>query len=101
MGMNKIKTSDSPLMKQYKRWARSLLKVNPSYVTCPDNIVWYVKGPNWDEPHWEYAHYKDRISCYGKELLAEFEKMRALPQNEACDVYRAMMKEAGVEETNG
>ena len=37
--MDKIKRDDSLLLKQYKRWAKDLLKVNPRYVIDPNSIV--------------------------------------------------------------
>ena len=86
----------SKLMAQYKKWARQLLKVNPDYVTEPYRIVGYIKGPNWDDPEPEYAHYRDFIRAYGPELLEEFEAIRALPRNEARERYRKLFSESGI-----
>ncbi len=96
--MDKISKNDSPLMRQYKRWAKSLLKVNPYYVTNPKDIVWYIKGPNWDDPDVEYAHYRLTVSLYGNELLNEFERIRSLPDEEAWSAYEELMKAAGITE---
>ena len=94
--MDKIRKSDSPLMRQYKQWAKSLLKVNPRYVTNPGDIVWYIKGPNWNDPEVDYAHYRFTVSLYGDELLEEFERIRALPIEEAKAAYQRLRDAAGI-----
>ena len=99
--MDRIKKSDSPLMRQYKEWAKHLLKVNPSYVVNPDDIVWYIKGPNWNDPDMEYAHYRSTIRLYGCELLEKFEHIRSLPNDQAKGEYGALMKMAGITEKDG
>lgn len=99
--MDKISKNDSPLMRQYKQWAKSLLKVNPRYVTNPKDIVWYIKGPNWKDPDVEYAHYRLTVSLYGDELLKEFERIRSLPNEEAWSAYAELMKAAGITEKDG
>lgn len=89
---------DPRLLQQFKRWAKSLLKVNPSYVKTPSLLRWYVQGPNWDAPHWEYAHYKECIRAYGKELLSMFERLRAGEGDKGLEEYRSLLKAAGIEE---
>ena len=66
------------------------------YVTNPKDIVWYIKGPNWDDPDVEYAHYRLTVSLYGNELLKEFERIRSLPDEEAWSAYVELMKAAGI-----
>ena len=99
--MDRIKKSDSPLVRQYKKWAKHLLEVNPSYVVNPGDIVWYIKGPNWDDPGVEYAHYRLTVSLYGDELLKKFEYIRSLPDDQAKAEYAALMKMAGITEKDG
>lgn len=92
------KNIDKNLLKQFKNWAKSLLKVNPRYVKNPHDLRWYVQGPNWNAPDCEYAHYKTRISLYGDELLGMFERLRAGKGEEGLEEYRSLMKAAGIEE---
>lgn len=92
------KEIDKNLLKQFKNWAKSLLKVNPRYVRNPYDLRWYVQGPNWDAAHWEYAHYKERIELYGPELLGMFERLRAGKGEEGLEEYRSLLKAAGIEE---
>ncbi len=99
--MKRISKSDSPLMQQYKEWAKDLLKVNPRYVVNPSAIVWYIKGPNWNEPGVEYAHYMMSVSLYGDELLEKFEHIRSLPDEEAKAEYAELMKAAGITDKDG
>lgn len=89
---------DPKLLAQFKRWAKSLFKVNPSYVKDPALLRDYVKGSNWDAAHWEYAHYKERIELYGPELLGMFERLRAGKGEEGLEEYRSLLKAAGIEE---
>ncbi len=84
------------LMAQYKKWAKHLMKVNPGYVTEPDRIVGYIKGPNWDDPEPEYAHYRYFIRAYGPELLDEFEAIRSLPSDKAKERYQKLLSESGI-----
>lgn len=86
------------LLRQFKRWAKSLLKVNPSYVTDPAKLRSYVQGPNWDAPDCEYAHYKARIRLYGDELLGMFERLRAGKGDEGLEEYRSLLKATGIKE---
>lgn len=86
------------LLKQFKRWAKSLLKVNPGYVKDPSLLRRYVQGPNWDDPDWEYAHYKECIQAYGKELLGMFERLRTGNGDRGLEEYRSLLKAAGIEE---
>lgn len=92
------KETDKNLLKQFKKWAKSLLKVNPRYVRNPYDLRWYVRGPNWDAAHWECAHYKERIEMYGPELLGMFERLRAGKGEEGLEEYRSLLKAAGIEE---
>ena len=87
------------LLRQFKEWAESLLKVNPSYVTDPEKLRWYVQGPNWDHHDVEYAHYRDLVAQYGKELLGMFERLRAGKGEEGLEEYRSLLKAAGIGET--
>ena len=96
--MKKITKNDGPLLVQFKRWAKGLLKVNPRYVTNPRDLVSYIKGPNWDAPDVEYAHYRLQVSLYGDELLGVFERMREAKLGEGLDEYRDLLKQAGIEE---
>ena len=96
--MDRIKKSDTPLMKQYKRWAKYLLDCNPRYVTDPASIVWYIKGPNWDGCG---TYYRTTVKIYGKELLEKFEHIRSLPDDEAKAEYAELMKAAGVTAADG
>jgi len=89
---------DPKLLRQFKRWAISLLKVNPSYVKEPSLLRDYVQGPNWDAEHWEYAHYKERIELYGPELLGMFERLRAGKTEAGLAEYRSLLKAAGIKE---
>lgn len=86
------------LLKQFKRWAKSLLKANPDYVRDPERLRGYVKGPNWDHPDPEYAHYRDDVAFYGPELLGMFERLRAGNGEEGLAEYRALLNAAGIEE---
>lgn len=92
------KEIDKNLLRQFKAWAKSLLKVNPRYVRNPYDLRWYVQGPNWDAAHWEYAHYKERIELYGPELLGMFERLRAGKGEDGLGEYRSLLKAAGIEE---
>lgn len=87
------------LLRQFKEWAESLLKANPSYVTNPAQLRYYVQGPNWNAPDCEYAHYRDFVAQYGKELLGMFERLRAGKGEEGLGEYRSLLKAAGIEET--
>lgn len=87
------------LLKQFKKWAKSLMKVNPVYVTNPEWLLPYLRGPNWDDPDVEYAHYRNIVSSYGKELLEEFERLRSASIEEAKAEYRSLLKAAGIEES--
>lgn len=99
--MDKIKRGDSPLLKQYKRWAKYLLRVNPMYVIDPNLIVCYIKGPNWNDPDVEYAHYRFTISLYGDELLKEFERIRSLPYEVGLVEYSKLKDMAGITDKDG
>ena len=94
--MKKAKTNDDMLKDQFKAWAKSLLKVNPGYVRDPELLVPYLKGPNWDDPDIEYAHYKSVISMYGKELLEWFMGLRQMELSEACEAYEKVLWDSGV-----
>lgn len=85
------------LLKQFKKWAKSLLKVNPDYVRDPRRLLSYIKGPNWDHSDVEYAHYRDTVAMYGKELLDEFERLRGLPDEDAVIEYESLLSNAGIE----
>jgi hypothetical protein len=84
------------LLKQFKKWAKGLLKVNPDYVTDPERLLPYLRGPNWDNPDMEYAHYKMTVGMYGDELLAEFERLREMPHEDAVKEYMALLNDSGL-----
>lgn len=88
------KKQKDPLLVQFREWAKSLLKVNPDYVKDPGCLIPYIKGPNWDAPDVEYAHYKHMISLYGNELLELFERLRTLEYHDACEAYRKVLWES-------
>lgn len=83
------------LLKQFKKWAKSLMKVNPDYVTA-ELLPPYLRGPNWDAPGVEYAHYRQTVSFYGKELLEEFERLRGMPHEDAVKEYQALLNDIGL-----
>jgi hypothetical protein len=89
---------DPRLLQQFKWWAKILLNVNPGYVKDPSRLRGYIQGPNWDAPHWAYAHYKEYIQTYGKELLGMFERLRAGKGDKGLEEYRSLLKAAGIEE---
>lgn len=84
------------LLKQFKKWAKSLMKVNPDYVTDPERLLPYLRGPNWDAPDVEYAHYRQTVSFYGKELLEEFERLREMPHEDAVKEYQSLLNDIGL-----
>lgn len=84
------------LLKQFRKWAKVLLKVNPDYVTDPDRILPYLRGPNWDNPDMEYARYRMTVSLYGHELLTEFERLREMPHEDAVKEYMALLNDSGL-----
>lgn len=86
---------------QFRRWAKSLLKVNPDYVTDPGRLVPYVRGPNWDNPNLDYAHYRDLVKAYGDELLAEFERLRGGTIDEGLARYRGLLARCGFDPKTG
>lgn len=86
------------LLKQFRKWAFRLLKVNPDYVQDPRRLRDYVKGPNWNAYECEYAHFRDTVSFYGEELLDMFERLRAGEGEEGLEEYRALLNAAGIEE---
>ena len=43
------------LLKQFRKWAKGLLKVNPDYVRDPRRLLSYIKGPNWDHSDVEFV----------------------------------------------
>ena len=92
----KMNKDDTPLLKQFKKWATRLMRVNPHYVQSPRALRDYVRGPNWDDPDPECAHYKISIKCYGEELLGLFERLRST--EEGIEEYRGLLKQAGIEE---
>lgn len=84
------------LKKQFRRWAKPLLRVNPEYVTDPERLLPYLRGPNWDAPDVEYAHYRGTVSSYGQELLEEFEKLREMPHEDAVKEYMILLNYSGL-----
>ena len=86
------------LLMQFRKWAFRLMKVNSDYVRDPNRLRDYVKGPNWNDPGCEYAHYRDTVGFYGEELLGMFERLRDGEGEEGLAEYRALLKAAGIEE---
>lgn len=84
------------LLKQFKKWAKCLLKVNPDYVKDPDRLLPYLRGPNWDDPDIEFAQYKQTVRLYGEELLSEFERLRSMPHDDAVKEYLALLNDIGL-----
>lgn len=78
-------------------WARLLLQVSPRYVRDPERLRGYIRGPNWDAPGPEYAHYKSTVTLYGNELLGLFERMRE-DGDAGIDEYRKLLAEAEIME---
>ena len=90
--------TEKKLLAQFKKWAKNLLKVNPGYVKNPARLRNYVKGPNWDDPDIEYAHYRDLIVQYGQELLGMFERLRSGSGSKGLAEYRSLLRASGIEE---
>lgn len=88
--------ADVPLRLQAARWAASLIGVNPRYVLEPDAIVGYVRGPNWNDPEPEMAHYEGQIRSVGEELWHEFSSYRGVSVDEAERRFRLLMEEIGM-----
>lgn len=88
-------THEEKVKVQFKRWAKYLLKVNPSYVTDPGSLIPYIRGPNWDHPDPYYAHYRDTVECYGDELLAEFKRLREGTVDDGIARYRELLARCG------
>jgi hypothetical protein len=80
---------------QFKRWASTLLKVNSDYVTDPGKLVSYVRGPNWDYPDPNFAHYRNTVKFYGDELLSEFERLRECDIDTGVARYRELLARCG------
>lgn len=70
--------------------------MNPDYVTDPERLLPYLRGPNWNEPGVEYAHYRTTVRLYGDELLAEFERLREMPHEDAVKEYQALLNGSGL-----
>lgn len=88
---------DKKLLNQFKRWAKSLLRVNPDYVKIGKRLRDYIRGPNWDAPDVEYAHYREYIEIYGEELLKFFEDFRNDEDaSRALANYNALLTASGV-----
>ena len=88
--------TDVPLRLQAARWAASLISVNPRYVLDPKALVWYVRGPNWNDPAVACAHYEERIRSIGERLWHEFSSYRGCTIDEAERRFRLLMEEIGM-----
>lgn len=93
-----MKVTDSKLLRQFRKWAKRLMRVNPDYVLDPRKIRDYITGPNWDDSDIEYAHYRSTVAIYGDELLEFFEKVRSSPKEEAFAMWRDALEQAGIKE---
>ena len=89
--------SDCPLLRQFRRWAKGLMRVNPRYVRNPRRLRDYIRGPNWDDTDPEYAHYRLTVAAYGEDLLGLFERMRA-DGDAGLEEYRGLLRRAGITE---
>lgn len=88
--------TDSRLLIQAAKWAASLLSVNPRYVLDPSVLVRYIRGPNWNDPDVEYAHYEYEIKYIGAELYEEFASYRNIPPIAAESRFRVLQQEIGL-----
>lgn len=88
------------LLRQFKKWAKSLMSVNPDYVLDAKRLLNYIAGPNWDAPAVEYAHYRQTIEFYGEELLKFFDSLRSDNLGWAITKYTDMLHAAGFEEVH-
>lgn len=88
--------SDIRLHIQAAKWAASLIGVNPRYVLEPDALVNYIRGPNWNDPEPEMAHYEGQIRSTGEELWHEFSSYRGVSVDEAERRFRLLMAEIGI-----
>jgi len=95
---DKAKAKHAQLMKQFKRWSKKLLVVNPSYVKDPKRLRWYLRSPNWDASDVEYAHYGMFIRACYPELYPVFVRMRKTTDDKGLEEYRSLLREAGIEE---
>lgn len=93
--------ADLPLQTQFAQWTTTLLSVNPRYVLCPDSLVHYVRGPNWNEPHPDYAHYEERIKAIGNELWHEFSSYRGASADEAVRRFTWLLYAVGLKPVEG
>lgn len=92
--------TDSRLSIQAAKWAASLLNVNPRYVLDPISLVSYIRGPNWNDPGAEYAHYEDVIKYIGAELYEEFASYRDVPMDEAERRFKLLQQCIGLKPMN-
>lgn len=95
MDPKEAKSKRKKLKAQFRKWAKDLAKRNPECLKTPWSILSYLRSPNWDHPDPAYAHYKVLVKTYGDELVAEFEKLRALPMAEAKVLYTQHLMDAG------
>ena len=88
----------TPLQKQFKAWSKTLMDVNPGYVQNVKLLRSYLKSPNWDDPGFEYAHYREFVAgCY-PELLPVFERLRESKGDDGLDEYLGLLRDAGIKE---
>lgn len=85
-----------PLYLQAAQWAASLLKVNPRYVLEPSALWYYLKGPNWNDPGVDYAHYEEYAKAIGTDLWMEFSGYRGVPLEEAVRRIAWLLRQIGI-----
>ena len=88
--------ADDPLIVQFAEWASRLLPLNPRYVLDPQDLASYIRGPNWNSPGVEYAHYEEYVKGIGKELWSEFSLYRKSSLHEAYRRIRWMLGQVGL-----
>lgn len=85
-----------PLYLQAAQWAASLLRVNPRYVLEPSALWYYLKGPNWNDPGVDYAHYEEYVKAIGTDLWMEFYGYRGVPLEEAVRRMSWLLRQIGI-----
>lgn len=93
--------ADNPLILQAAQWAASLLRVNPRYVLEPSALWYYLKGPNWNDPGVDYAHYEEYVKAIGTDLWQEFSGYRGVPLEEAVRRMAWLLLQIGISVQEG
>lgn len=85
-----------PLYLQAAKWVASLLKVNPRYVLEPSALWYYIKGPNWNDPRVDCAHYEEYVKAIGTDLCREFSGYRSVPLEDAVRRMTWLLRQIGI-----